>query len=72
MQSAKASCPIWVTDEGIVTDLMLVLPEKAPDPMAVTGVEPTLEGIETFESLPLYSVITPPDAPKLFSGFVVC
>lgn len=50
---------------------MLVLPENAPAPTAVTALEPTLAGITTLASLPLYSVITPPDAPKLFSGFVV-
>ena len=50
---------------------MLVLPENAPAPMAVTALDPTLAGITTLASLPLYSVTTPPDAPKLFSGFVV-
>lgn len=52
-----------MTEEGIETLLIAVFPAKAPEPMAVTVLEPMLEGIETFESLPLYSVITPPDAP---------
>lgn len=63
LQSAKASCPIWVTVDGTDTDFKLVLPENAPAPIAVTVSEPTVDGIDMFASLPVYSVITPPDAP---------
>ena len=40
-----------------------MLPAKAPEPIAVTVSEPMVEGIETLVSLPVYSVITPPDEP---------
>ena len=63
LQSAKASCPICFTVDGSATDFMLVFPAKAPAPIAVTLSEPMLDGMLTEVSLPVYSVITPPDVP---------
>lgn len=45
------------------TVLISEFPANAPEPIAVTVFEPMLEGIETFVSLPVYSVITPPEEP---------
>lgn len=43
-------------------DRTFVLPENAPAPIAVTLLEPRLDGIVTLDSLPVYSVRTPPEA----------
>ena len=48
-----------------------MFPANAPEPIAVTVSEPIFEGIETSASLPVYSVITPPDEPKLLCDRVV-
>ena len=42
---------------------MLVFPAKAPAPIAVTESDPIFDGMLKLDSLPVYSVITPPDVP---------
>ena len=61
MQSANASCPIFLTPTGRLTDLSEVLHENAPLPIEVTDDEPIFYGTVTLPPLPLYSVSTPPD-----------
>ena len=52
MQSANASCPIFLTPTGRLTDLSEVLPENAPLPIEVTDDEPIFYGTVTLPPLP--------------------